>query len=57
MDDETKDRAEQRELEALTAKLRIAIRCSLAQSLVGYFPPPVEQPPELRALLERLDDV
>jgi hypothetical protein len=42
---------------AIGAKLRAAIRYSLAQSLVAYFPPPEEPPPELRALLERLDEM
>ena len=41
---------------AIGAKLRAAIRYSLAQSLAAYFPPPEEPPPEWRALLERLDE-
>jgi hypothetical protein len=44
------------ELAALTVKLRTAIRYSLAQSLAAYFPPSEEPPPELRALLDRLDE-
>jgi hypothetical protein len=42
---------------AIGAKLRAAIRYSLAQSLAAYFPPPEEPPPELRELLERLDEM
>jgi len=42
---------------ALAAKLRAAIRYSLAQSLASYFVPPEESPPELRALLQRLDEL
>jgi len=42
---------------AIGAKLKAAIRYSLAQSLVAYFPPSEELPPELRALLEHLDEM
>jgi hypothetical protein len=42
---------------AISAKLRAAIRYSLAQSLAAYFPPSEEPSPELRALLERLDEM
>jgi hypothetical protein len=42
---------------AISARLRAAIRYSLAQSLASYFPPPEEPPPELRALLKRLDEM
>ena len=55
MDDETEDYAVH-ELEAL-ARLKGAIRYSIAQSLVEYFPPSEEPPPELRALMGRLDEM
>ena len=55
MKDKTEDYAELHDLTVLGAKLRVAIRYSLAQSLVAYFPPPEEPPPELRVLLERID--
>jgi hypothetical protein len=55
LDNRAREVAELNELAALSARLRTAIQYSLAQSLAGYFPPPEEPPPELRALLERLD--
>jgi hypothetical protein len=42
---------------AIGAKLKAAIRYSLAQSLAAYFPPPEEPPPELRELLKRLGEM
>jgi hypothetical protein len=56
MYDETEDYAVH-ELEALAARLKSAIRYSIAQSLVEYFPPSEEPPPELRALMGRLDEM
>ena len=53
MKDKTEGCAELHDL--VTAKLRAAIRYSLAQSLAAYFPPPEDPPPELRALLKRCD--
>ena len=46
-----------RDMAALTAKLRMAIRYSLAQSLVEYFLSPEKPPPELQALLDRLNEI
>jgi hypothetical protein len=51
------DTAEYYESAALPTKLRSAIQNSLAQSLAAYFPPPEEPPPELRVLLNRLDEM
>jgi hypothetical protein len=53
-DNRTRKSAELSELAALATKLRTAIQYSIAQSLATYFPPE-EPPPELRALLKRLD--
>jgi hypothetical protein len=55
--DEVEGYAELRDAAAFAAKLRMAIRYSLAQSLVEYFPPPEEPPPQLKALLDRLDEI
>ena len=43
------------EMYDLAVKLRTAILYSIAQSLAAQFPPPEEPPPELQAILERLD--
>jgi hypothetical protein len=39
----------------LAVGLRAAVLYSLGQSLAAYFPPSEEPPPELRALLDRVD--
>lgn len=43
------------ELHDLAVKLRTAILYSIAQSLAAQFLPSDEPPPELNAILERLD--
>ena len=43
------------EMYDLAVKLRTAMLYSIAQSLAAQFPPPEEPPPELQAILERLD--
>jgi hypothetical protein len=45
------------ELRDLAVKLRTAILYSIAQSLAAQFPPSDEPPPELNAILERLDEL
>ena len=45
------------ELYELAVKLRAAVLYSIAQSLTAQFPAPDEAPPELRAILERLDEL
>jgi hypothetical protein len=44
-------------LHDLAIKLRTAILYSIAQSLAAQFPAPAEPPPQLRAILERLDQL
>ena len=45
------------ELHGLAVKLRTAILYSIAQSLAAQFPPSAEPPPQLRTILERLDEL
>ena len=45
------------ELHDLAVKLRAAILYSIAQSLAAQFPASEEPPPELQAILERLDEL
>jgi hypothetical protein len=54
-DDGTRSNAELHDL-ADRAKLEQIVRRSIAQSLPAHFPPLEELPPQLRALLERLDN-
>jgi hypothetical protein len=45
------------EMYRLAVKLRTAILYSIAQSLAAHFPSSEESPPELQAILERLDEL
>ena len=39
------------------AKVKAVVRHSIAQSLEAHFPPVEDLPPELRELIERLDEI